>query len=136
MCQKENSCTWSNRSSVKIKTKHSTASDVNVTKVRSEKVIKESWKASTRAHKAKANKFCEICSCTLKSSTYFKRVSADLDFVAYYCWQTVWEIALILQMAVQTLSVSRNQLRKHKNRAAKWPMSRRESVSRKDCGRR
>ena len=58
-------------------------------KVRTEKVIKESWKASTRAHKAEANKFCKICSCTLKSSTYFKRVSADLDFVAYYCWQTM-----------------------------------------------
>ena len=33
ICQKEKSCTWSNRSSVKIKTKHSTASDVDVTEI-------------------------------------------------------------------------------------------------------
>ena len=48
-------------------------------KVCSDKVIKESWKASTRAHEVEVNKLCKICSCALKSSIYFKRVSADLE---------------------------------------------------------
>ena len=56
------------------------------------KVIKENWKSSL---KAEVNEFCKICSCTLKSSVYFMRVSTDLKFVAYYCWQTNVRIASI-----------------------------------------
>ena len=94
ICQKEKSCTWSNRSSVKIKTKHSTASDVNVTESMqwmSYQRKLEGLHTCTQS-RSQLTKFCKICSCALKSSIYFKRVSADLEFVAYYCWQTMWEL--------------------------------------------
>ena len=55
-----------------------------------------SKKVGRPPHKAEVlNKFCKIFLCSLKSSIYFNRASADLEFVAY-CWQTNVRIALIL----------------------------------------